>query len=134
VILTDQLGVTVATTTTNSDGQYLFCETINGSYMISAVKTGYELPVPIPVTVTGGQLARTNISITSDTAVEATVQGFIRDEGSNGLTGAFVGLYAVSGSTETLVQTTFTNSIGFYLFGNLPSGNYLVKSKVDVVI
>lgn len=134
VTLTDQQGVTVSTTTTNSDGQYLLCETANGSYLISAVKTGYELPAPIPVTVTGGQLARTNINLTPDVAVEATVQGFIRDENGNPLPGAFVGLYSADGVPETLEQTTFTNSSGFYLFGNLPGGNYVVKAKVEVTV
>lgn len=134
VILTDQLGVTVATTTSNSDGQYLLCDTINGSYLVSAVKTGYELPSAIPVTVTGGQLARTNINLTPDVVTEATAQGFIRDEVGNPLAGAFVGLYAVNGSTETLVQSTYANTSGFYLFGNLPGGNYLVKAKVDIIV
>lgn len=134
VILTDQQGITVATTTTNNDGQYLLCDTANGSYLISAVKTGYEVPTPLPVTVTGGQLARTNVSLTPDLVTEATVQGFIRDESSNALSGAFVGLYAVSGGIETLLQTTYTNSNGFYLFGNLPGGNYLVKAKADVLV
>lgn len=133
VILTDTQGQTLATTLTNSDGQYLLCETENGSYLLSAEKTGYALPVPLSITVTGGQLAQTNITLTPEVVTEGTVQGFIRDPGGNALQGACVGLYAVSGSTETLVQTTFTNAEGFYLFGNVLAGNYLVKAKVDTI-
>jgi hypothetical protein len=37
-------------------------------------------------------------------------------------------------STETLVQTTFANDNGFYLFGNVAAGTYLVKAKVDTLV
>ncbi len=133
VILTDTHGQTLDTTLTNSDGQYLLCEIENGSYLISAEKTGYALPVPLPITVTGSQLAQTNIILTPEIDTEGTVQGFIRDPGGNALQGACVGLYAVSGTTETLVQTTFTNAAGFYLFGDVTAGNYLVKAKLDTI-
>ncbi len=133
VILTDTGGQTVAATDTNSDGQYLLCETDNGSYLISAQKPGYELPVPLSITVTGSQLSQTNITLTPEVATEGTVHGFIRDGSGGALQGACVGLYAVSGATETLVQTTFTNASGFYLFGEVTAGNYLVKAKLDTI-
>lgn len=133
VVLTDTLGQTVGTTETNSDGQYLLCEINNGSYLITAQKTGYALPTPLSLTLSGSQLAQTNITLTPDVVTEGTVQGFIRDAGGNALAGAAVGLYSVTGSTETLIQTTFTGNSGFYLFGGVSAGNYLVKAKVDTI-
>ena len=134
VILTDSQGQTINTTLTDSDGEYLIYLTPNGSYTISAQKAGYQLPTPISVNVTGGQLAQTNMSLTPEVATEGTVQGFIKDQAGNLLAGATVALYSVSGSTETLIQQTFTNSTGFYLFGGILTGNYLVKAKVDITL
>jgi len=133
VVLTDSQGQTVSTTETNGDGEYLLCETANGSYLVSAQKTGFALSLPLTITVTGAQIAGTNINLVPQAAVGATVQGFIKDPTGVQLAGACVGLYSVSDSTETLIQTTFTNSNGFYLFGSVAAGNYLVKAKVDIV-
>lgn len=134
VDLLDTQGQTVANTLTNSDGQYLIGEINNGSYRISADKPGYLLPVPLSINVTGSQLLQTNITLESEVGIEGTVSGFIRDANGNALSGAFVGLYAVSGSTETLVYTTYTNVSGYYLFGEVDAGNYVVKAKVDTII
>jgi hypothetical protein len=134
VTLADTIGQTVSTTLTNSDGEYLMYQVQDGSYTITAAKTGYELSTPLNVTVSGGQIAQTNISLTAEVQVESTVQGFIRDQNNNFLPGALVGLYSVTDSVETLIQQTFANANGFYLFGNVPAGRYLVKAKVEVTI
>lgn len=134
VIISDSLGQTAATTQTDSDGEYLLGEIDNGSYSIIAEKAGYELPEPLAITVTGSQIAQTNIVLTPSVITEGTVQGFIKDQDGNLLGGATVGLYLVSGSTETLTQQTSTNTNGFYLFGNVPEGDYLIKAKMDILI
>ncbi|MHB8124433.1 MAG: carboxypeptidase regulatory-like domain-containing protein [Desulfitobacteriaceae bacterium] len=134
VILTNSQGQTVATTQTDSDGEYLICETANGSYSIIAEKAGYQLPAPLTVNVSGGQIAQTNISLTPDVVTEGTVQGFIKNENGDLLGGATVGLYSVTDTMEHLIQQTFTNANGFYLFGGVVAGRYLVKAKVEVTI
>jgi hypothetical protein len=134
VTLTNQLSLIEASTLTNSEGQYLLYEISNGSYTLSASRGGYAAPTPLPITVTGSMIAQTNISLTPLAVTEATVQGLITDQSGTFLAGASVGLYSVVGSTETLVQTTFTNVNGFYLFGGVAAGDYLVKAKVDTLV
>lgn len=134
VILTDSSQQTSATTITDTTGEYLLCETPNGTYTLTATKVGYEPSSPLTATVTGGTLSQTNISLVPQVAVGATVQGFIKDLNNNLLAGASVGIYSIVGTAETLVQTTFSNSAGFYLFGNLPAGTYVVKSKIVALI
>ncbi|HOV80522.1 MAG TPA: carboxypeptidase-like regulatory domain-containing protein [Bacillota bacterium] len=134
VVLADAQGEVAATTLTDNEGEYILCETADGSYTIAAEKSGYALPAPLPVTVAGGQLAQTNISLSPQVVTESTVQGFIRDPAGNPLAGACVGLYAVADSAETLVRITFTNNEGFYLFGGVAAGNYVVKAKQATVI
>ena len=134
VILMDAQGQTVATTQADSDGEYLLCENDNGSYMITAEKPGYQLPTPLTVTVSGGQIAQTDIALQPEVVTEGTVQGFIKDQNGNLLAGACVSLYSVTDSTETLLQITRANENGFYLFGIVTAGNYLLKAKVDVIV
>jgi hypothetical protein len=134
VTLTDALSQVVATTLSNAQGQYLLYEISTGSYTLSASHDGYTPPTPLPITVTGSQIAKTDISLTPETVTEGTVQGLITDQNGAYLAGASIGLYSVVDSTETLVQTTFANDNGFYLFGNVAAGTYLVKAKVDTLV
>jgi hypothetical protein len=134
VTLTDSLSIIAASTLTNSEGQYLLYEISNGSYTLSASRGGYTAPTPLPITVTGSQIAQTNISLTPEAVTEGTVQGLISDQSGVFLSDACVGLYSVVGSTETLMQTTFSNANGFYLFGGVAAGTYLVKAKVDTLV
>jgi hypothetical protein len=134
VTLTDSLGQITASTLTNSEGQYLLYEISNGSYTISTSRGGYTASAPLPITVSGSQIAQTNLSLAPETATEGTVQGLITDQNGAFLAGASVGLYSVADSTETLAQTTFANDNGFYLFGNVAAGTYLVKAKVDTLV
>ncbi len=62
------------------------------------------------------------------------MHGFIRNAGGGGIEGACVGLYAISGSTETLVQETLTNPDGLYLFGDVSPGQYVVKAKDEALL
>lgn len=134
VTLTDSIGETVAATLSDSVGEYLLYEIDNGSYLIGASRAGYQLPVPLTIDLTGSQIAQTNISLAPTVAAEGTVQGFITDQNNIRLAMACVGLYSVTGSTETLVQTTLSNLNGFYLFGGVTAGTYLVKAKDDILI
>lgn len=132
--LTTLAGDPVATTLTDDQGQYLLCEIGNGSYQVNAEKAGFQVSAPIPVTVGGSQLSRTNITLASDVDIRATVQGFILDQDSVPIAGACVGLYSVSGGVETMIKVGNTNSNGFYLFGGLDQGQYLVKAKSDTIV
>jgi len=133
VTLSNDQGQTVSITTSDDEGEYLFYQVSNGTYELTSVKSGYAISSPLSVTVTGAQLAQTNILLAPETTTNGTVQGFIRDQNGNLLANAFVALYSVNG-TETLIRETMTNNNGFYLFGDVLAGNYVVKAKVDVLI
>ena len=62
--------------------------------------------------------------------INNTVSGIIRDNLGNVVSDALVALYKIENNKEILVATTYTNSIGKYMFGNVIDGNYLVKSKL----
>jgi len=134
VVLSDSLGQALNSTTTDDQGEYLFYEIDSGTYQLTSIKDGYLLSTPITITVTGAQLSQTDIQLTPEVTTEGTVQGFIRDQTGNLLGGAFIALYSLSGGTETLVRETLSNQNGFYLFGNIVAGVYLVKAKVDIMI
>ena len=133
-MLSDDQDATVSTTTTDGQGEYLFCEVENGTYELSSFKDGYELSTSVSVTVTGAQLTQTNIPLTPEIQKNGTVRGFIRDQNGNLLGDAFVALYSVSDGTEALIKETLSNHSGFYLFGDVTAGSYIVKAKVDVLI
>lgn len=48
------------------------------------------------------------------------------------LSGIEVKLYSVSGSTETLLSTALTDSIGQYLFGGLSAGTYAIRQTQPI--
>ncbi len=54
----------------------------------------------------------------------------IQDDGSTGVSGVTVELYASDASGNPIgaaIQTTTTNGVGYYNFGNLAKGDYVVK-------
>lgn len=95
-----------AVTISNSDGQYLLCALSNGSYSISAAKTGYEAESPIPVTLTEPSIVNQDLLLEPTIVAHGTVSGFIRDPSGAALANAVVALYTVTGTTETLGRGT----------------------------
>lgn len=66
-----------------------------------------------------------------------TVSGIIRDDTNKVVAGCFVGLYKVTTladgtKREVLIATTKTNLAGKYMFGEVGSGEYIVKAKMTV--
>ena len=64
---------------------------------------------------------------------KGTVSGVIKDKHLNTLAGCFVGLYKITGTEETKIETltsvTKTNGSGQYLFSGVEEGSYIVKAK-----
>lgn len=130
IIVYDQSGNTVATTFTADDGEFLVTELADGTYRVSPVKSGYDSVVVSTFTVASGAIYNvvlTMISVAVPT--NGTYTGQILDGNNNPINGAIVGLYKVTDSGETLVQLIKTNAEGRYMFGNVPSGDYVVKAK-----
>lgn len=120
----------VTTTRTNSTGQYLAPNLVDGDYTVKANKQGYDESVSQIISLSDDELANLNLSMTIEPlANTGTISGFISDETTLvGIPNATVALYLVNGGTETIVQLTKTNAAGRYLFGNVVEGNYLVKA------
>jgi 5-hydroxyisourate hydrolase-like protein (transthyretin family) len=120
----------VATTFTNTDGQYLLPDLPAGQYVVDAFKANYLSPESSQITLTNSQKAPLNISLTPlATAQFGTVSGFISSQ-TTGLpiANAVVGLYQIVGTEEILVQQTRTNTAGRYLFGSVADGTLVVKA------
>lgn len=120
---------------TNASGQYLMAEISDGDYFLIAHGAGYYATSQIPVTISGGQIVRTDIVMQPVAVPQATVNGYIKQENGTPIPNACVGLYSLALSgVETLQQVTFTDSNGFYIFGRAMPGTYVVKAKSEKII
>lgn len=76
-----------------------------------------------------------DVILTSNSkANTGVICGIITDK-STGLPvpNALVVLYTISGETEKITKLTRTNIEGKYLFGNIETGNYRIKSTVQSI-
>lgn len=136
ITLKDSKDTVVASTYSADDGEFLFYDVADGLYTLLASAEGYLTSAPMAVTITGGSIANVTMSMTVDTRTySGTVSGIIRDQKGTAVAGCFVGLYQVTGTgataVETLIATTKTNAEGKYLFGGVTGGQYLVKAKLE---
>lgn len=136
ITLKDSKDTMVASTYSADDGEFLFYDVADGLYTLLASAEGYLTSAPMAVTITGGSIANVTMSMTVDTRTySGTVSGIIRDQKGTAVAGCFVGLYQVTGTgataVETLIATTKTNAEGKYLFGGVTGGQYLVKAKLE---
>ncbi len=122
----------VATTTSANDGEYVFYDIENGNYTVIASKDGYKVSGELSISVTTGSIINSNIRIEKDPVKNTgTISGYCKSKG-NSVVNAYVGLYEIlENGTEILVSTTRTNNIGYYMFGDVEGGNYVVKSKMN---
>ena len=126
----DGTATLINSSTSISDGEYILDNIEDGDYQVSFVKNGYQ-SININVSLANGiklLAAESMVSIIGN--INNTVSGIIRDNLGNVVSNALVALYKIENNKEILVATTYTNSIGKYMFGNVIDGNYLVKSKL----
>ncbi|MFI3229385.1 MAG: carboxypeptidase-like regulatory domain-containing protein [Bacillota bacterium] len=123
---------TMANTTSANDGEFVFYGIENGDYHLVATKDGYKLSSKILISIKDGNIVNSTLLIVKDPETNTgTISGFVKFN-NTALTGVYVGLYEVNrttGDIERCVATTRTNSIGYYMFGNVGEGNYVVKAK-----
>lgn len=123
-------GIPYSHTSTDATGKYTIGNLPVGIYLISATKNGYQ-SININVSLANGIKLLADESMVSIIGnINNTVSGIIRDNLGNVVSNALVALYKIENNKEILVATTYTNSIGKYMFGNVIDGNYLVKSKL----
>lgn len=128
---------TVSTTKAADDGEFVFYDVALGDYQLIATKEGYHSSNPLLITVNSGAIINTNIKMTIDPVNNTgTINGVVKYN-NQPVASVYVGLYNVvevdGKKTETLIATTKTNSLGAYMFGNVPQGNYVVKSKQNKI-
>lgn len=123
----------VASVTTNPEGQYLFTELVSGIYVVDAGKAGYFSAETVIGEITDPSFNKYDVTLDIDPNFDTgTVSGIVNDM-TTGLpiANAIVALYSIVGGTESMVRITRTNADGLYLFGNVGSGDYLVKATVQ---
>jgi hypothetical protein len=117
-------GALKTTTTADSSGKYSFINLANGSYTVTASKSGVTFtPASMQVTVNGAQV--TGVNFTASTGSQSqntfTISGTISPTGNG--SGATVTL----GGAATAIATA--NSSGSYSFTGLTNGSYTVTAS-----
>ena len=115
VVALTQNGTVIATATADASGAYAFPAVANGSYVLSAAKTGCVF------TPTTQNVTMNSANVISNFTVAATnsysISGTITGAGGSGA------LITLSGGASA---STTTDSSGAYAFSNLYSGSYTV--------
>ena len=139
VVLLDDAGRTVATTTTNADGEYLFANLTAGDYQVMVDASTIPGSPSQTYDLNGGldnmsaeSLAPGENNLEHDFGYfrPGTIGDFVwldanndgTQSGEEGIEGVVVELTDAAGNT----QTTITDASGLYLFENLPAGDYTV--------
>jgi parallel beta-helix repeat protein len=108
-----------AVTTANSSGNYSFAGVANGSYTLTASKSGFSFTPPSSqVTVNGANVAGVNFTASTVVAKTFTLSGTISPAGNG--SGAAITLSGAANAVTT------ANSSGTYSFANLTNGSYSV--------
>ena len=123
----------IADTQTIDDGEFVLEDLDPGDYTLLFSKTGYYSSGDIPVTVTASTDIQQSIELEENPdASTGTISGVITNATDIPIAGAFVGLYtSTDGTPETLIATTYTNITGWYMFGGIAAGEYIVKAKAS---
>lgn len=134
ILLNTTSGALYSSTTTIADGEYAVYDVPAGNYSLKVLKNGYVSPAAVEFSLTTEQNHLENVTLESnDTGV---VSGKITDNETAPVNNAFVGIYSVDENDvpETLVDYTFTNSQGIYVFGNIAAGSYIIKAKLSAQV
>ena len=115
-------GAASATTTANSSGGYSFTGLPNGSYTITASKSGFTFsPSSLAVTVSGANVTGENFTASAVPPTPYSISGSI-SSAANG-SGATVKLAGAASATTT------ANSSGAYSFTGLANGSYTITAS-----
>lgn len=132
-LLDSETRKSVASTITAQDGEYVFYDVAEGSYILVASKIGYKTSSDVLLTAKNNTVLNLDLKLSLNPLENlGTVSGVI-SHGGIAVANAFVGLYKVSedNENETLITTTRTNRDGLYMFGKVEKGQYKVKAKMN---
>lgn len=116
---------------TGGAGQFTIANLPVGSYKVTAVKSGYLLPLTIPITIQNNKTTRVSIILTANPDANLNViYGIIRTTvGEIPLNNAIVSLYSNTLPDPTLIITAATNDNGQYIFSMIPEGDYYISAS-----
>jgi hypothetical protein len=102
------------TATTDATGRYIFTKLLNGSYTVTASKSGFTFtPATADVSVSGANKTANFTATLLTYSISGTVNGDVQQGVTVKLTGA-------------AAKTTTTDAYGNYSFSGLVNGNYTV--------
>ncbi|GAA1906682.1 MFS transporter [Streptantibioticus ferralitis] len=116
VVVTDERGEVVGSTTSDADGDYLLAELVPGDYTLTVNAPGHR-PSSGPVLVAGDAPTRYDAELSSAVAIHGTV----RNRAGDPVEDARVSLLDATGS---VVGTHTTGIDGAYAFADLPGEQY----------
>lgn len=134
-----QGGTDIISVTTGDDGAYMAYDDFQQgvTYTATASALGYTTVTQNVTITTGNSYALANFNIVSTGENFTNLKGKVVIEGTTTpIPNALVGLYLVTGgTTEQLVQTTYTDDFGNYSFsGVLGSATYIVRAtKAELI-
>lgn len=117
---TTEAGNALNTSATTSGSSFSMTNLPNGSYTVTAVKTGYSFsPASIAVTIAGGN-GTASFTASVDSSVKFTLSGAVSGDTKAGVTINVTGAAAASASTI---------GDGTYTIPNLPNGTYTLSAS-----
>lgn len=123
-----------AQTTSIDDGEYAIYNVPTGTYAIQTNATGFYDNLSNGITVDTNAKSKQDLTLTQNTLLTGSiVSGIITDNNSKAVDNAFVAIYSVdtNNGAETLVNYTYTNAQGRYVFSNIIEASYIVKAKLS---
>ena len=135
VLLTPGTTQNVVTVKSNASGQYIMSDIPDGTRTLFGAAFGYYVSSFIPIDISGGSIISSDIAMQAFQYPQATVNGYIKNQSGGAIDNACVGLYLLNPQdVEILQQVTFTDSTGFYIFGRVSAGTYVIKSKSEKTV
>ncbi|MPQ42996.1 beta-N-acetylglucosaminidase domain-containing protein [Clostridium tarantellae] len=120
----------ISITYSDVSGIYTFTELPLGNYSIGISALGY-MQFQMPVSVNSGEIisVKSNLSV-DPKASDGIISGIIKDSTNLQISDAYVILYRVEDNEDlTPVAVTTTDKNGLYVFINVSTGNYLIKTN-----
>ena len=74
------------------------------------------------------------VSAQNSPASDTTIHGYVVDAQKNPLAGATVDLYGKDASPAKPTMTSLTDANGYYVFKNLPAGDYSLQASRDFYV
>ncbi|MGM7702003.1 carboxypeptidase regulatory-like domain-containing protein [Pseudalkalibacillus sp. Hm43] len=111
---------TIATTTTNANGEYSLTGISPGNYTIEYSKVDYITNIQ-NVTINAGEITRKDVFLTE---LPGSISGTVTNSGGGAINNATVRLLDTAGN---VVATTTTNAAGNYSFPSVTPGQYTLS-------